>query len=177
MDKKWYLVCTKPQREKKLAATLTKKKIENFYPLNRIERMERNKKRVSFEPLFSSYVFVFTSESEMAAIRSIDSVINFVYWLSTPVTFKEDEIETMRSYTTQFSNITLTKTKVEVTGRIEAVREYYRNSTNSQGETVAVMKDNYKLLLPSMGYTLAAERERATNDVFTFGFEGMKMGS
>jgi transcription antitermination factor NusG len=176
MDKKWYLVCTKPQREKKLAATLTKKKIENFCPLNRIEKKERSKLRISFEPLFSSYVFVFMTEAEMNTVRNIDSVINFIYWLGSPVMFKEDEIETMRSITTQFSNISLSKTRVEVTGRIEAVREYHRNNS-IQTDTITVIKDSYKLLLPSMGYTLVAEKERSTNDVFNYGFEGIKMGS
>ncbi len=176
MDKKWYLVSSKPQREKKLAATLSKKKIEHFYPLNRIEKTERNKKKISFESLFSSYVFVYISEAEIATVRSIDSVVNFVYWLASPVTFKGDEIETMRSFITQFSNIYLTKATVEVTGRIEAVREYHRNSSNVQTDTAAVVKDSYKLLLPSMGYTLVAEKENSASDVFTFGFEGMRMG-
>jgi transcription antitermination factor NusG len=176
MNKNWYLVSTKPQREKRLAATLSKKKIEHFYPLNRIEKTERNKTKISFESLFTSYVFVFVSEAEMTTVKNIDSVINFVYWLSVPVTFKLDEIETMRSFTTQFSNIQLSKVTVEVTGRIEAIREYHRNSGTTQPDTTVVLRDSYKLLLPSMGYTLLAEKERSASDVFTFGFEGMRMG-
>ncbi len=33
MQKNWYIIYTKPKCEKKVAAFLTKKKIENFLPL------------------------------------------------------------------------------------------------------------------------------------------------
>ena len=173
MNKKWYLVCTKPQRDKKVAAQLTKKKIENFYPLNRIVKIERNKARISFEPLLPSFVFVYISEAEINAIRNINSIINFIYWLENPAVFKEDEIETIRSFTTQFSNINLGKMNVDSNGRAEAIRGYH-NDFNNNSKKESNIKDTYKLLLPSLGYIMMAEKERSKNDVFNFGFEGVK---
>jgi transcription antitermination factor NusG len=173
MNKKWYLVCTKPGRYKKVAAQLTKKKIENYYPLNRIVKIERNRARISFEPLFPSFVFVYVSEAEITTIRNIDSVINFMYWLENPAVFKEDEIETIRSFTTQFSNITQRKMKVDSNERAEAIREY-QNDLNNNDKTNSIIKDTYKLLLPSLGYTMISEKERSTNDVFKFDYEKIK---
>jgi transcription antitermination factor NusG len=176
MNKNWYLVCTKPGRDKKVAAQLTKKKIENYYPLNRIIKIERNRARISFEPLFPSFVFVYISENEITTIRNIDSVINFMYWLENPAVFKEDEIETMRSFTTQFSNITPHKINVDGKERAAALREYH-NDLNNNDTTDSIIKDRYKLLLPSLGYTMMAEKERSTNDVFKFNFDEIKSAS
>ena len=176
MNKNWYLVCTKPGRDKKVAAQLTKKKIENYYPLNRIIKIERNRARISFEPLFPSFVFVYISENEITTIRNIDSVINFMYWLENPAVFKEDEIETMRSFTTQFSNITPHKISVDGKERAAALREYH-NDLNNNDTTDTIIKDRYKLLLPSLGYTMMAEKERSTNDVFKFNFDEIKSAS
>jgi transcription antitermination factor NusG len=174
MNKKWYLVCTKPGRYKKVSAQLTKKKIENYYPLNRIVKIERNRARISFEPLFPSFVFVYISEAEITTIRNIDPVINFMYWLENPAVFKEDEIETMRSFTTKFSKITQRKMKVDSNERAEAKREY-QNDLNNNDKTNPIIKDTYKLLLPSLGYTMISEKQRSTNDIFKFDYEKIKI--
>ena len=36
MEKQWYAVYTRPGVEKKVCEILTRKKIENYFPLNRI---------------------------------------------------------------------------------------------------------------------------------------------
>ena len=61
----WYAVYTRPRWEKKVASLLTKKKIENFCPLNKVVRQWADRKKTVYEPLFTSYVFVNTSETEM----------------------------------------------------------------------------------------------------------------
>jgi hypothetical protein len=100
-------------------------------------------------------------------------VINFMYWLENPAVFKEDEIETMRSFTTKFSKITQRKMKVDSNERAEAKREY-QNDLNNNDKTNPIIKDTYKLLLPSLGYTMISEKERSTNDVFKFDYEKIK---
>ena len=73
MKKNWYAVYTKSRCEKKVSALLTKKKIENYCPLNRLLKQSPDRKKIVQEPLFTSYVFVHITEMEMAAIRQISS--------------------------------------------------------------------------------------------------------
>ena len=57
-EKKWFVVYTKSRCEKKVADLLTKKGIENYCPLNRVQKQWSDRKKIILAPLFTSYVFV-----------------------------------------------------------------------------------------------------------------------
>src|ERR1700751_4746739 len=99
MQKNWYIIYTKPKCEKKLAGLLTKKKIENFCPLNRKQIRSYRRNRFQYEPLFNSYVFVYASDCELAVIRQTDYVISLVYWVTKPAIVKDEEIEIIKEFT------------------------------------------------------------------------------
>ena len=105
--KQWYAVYTRPRWEKKVANLLTRKEIENYCPLNKIVRQWADRKKTVYEPLFTSYVFVYTSENEMLPIRQTDGVLNFVYWLGKPAVIREEEIETIKDLLDNYCNIRL----------------------------------------------------------------------
>ena len=67
--KNWYAVYTRPRAEKKVADALTKKKIENFSPINKVIRQWSDRKKIVYEPLFTSYVFIKVSELELSSIN------------------------------------------------------------------------------------------------------------
>ena len=58
-DKKWYALYTKPRWEKKIDASLIKKNIESWCPLQKIEKQWTDRKKIIEEPLFKSYIFFF----------------------------------------------------------------------------------------------------------------------
>ena len=80
MKKKWYVVYTKSHCEKKVAALLTKKKIENYCPLNRMAGSKGNSKKWVYEPLFASFVFVHITDEQISYVKQVNSVVNFIYW-------------------------------------------------------------------------------------------------
>ncbi|MEO7049924.1 MAG: transcription termination/antitermination NusG family protein, partial [Ferruginibacter sp.] len=92
MKKTWYAVYTKSRCEKKVASLLAKKKVEHYCPLNRVVKQWSDRRKLVFEPLFTSYVFVKATDAEMATIRQTNDVINFVYWLGRPAVIKDTEI-------------------------------------------------------------------------------------
>ncbi len=57
-DRKWFVIRTKPRREKKLAASSFKNKINYFLPLKDSERVYQYRKVMFTKPLFPGYVFV-----------------------------------------------------------------------------------------------------------------------
>ena len=58
MESNWNVLYTRSRCEKKVAALLSKRGIENYCPLNRVVRKWSDRHKLIYEPLFSSYVFV-----------------------------------------------------------------------------------------------------------------------
>ncbi len=71
MQKYWYVIYTRPKCEKKVAASLAKKKIESFFPQQLKERTSSWKRKVYQEPLFKSYVFVHIEACELEKLKRI----------------------------------------------------------------------------------------------------------
>jgi len=106
MNKNWYAVYTKSKCERKVSALLTKKKIDNYFPLNKQVISEHNEKeKLSLEPLFNSFVFVYTTPDKIEYIRQLNDIINFVYWLGRPVQLKGIEIENIQEFVAVYNNI------------------------------------------------------------------------
>jgi transcription antitermination factor NusG len=159
MNKNWYAVYTKPKCEKKVSASLTKKKIENYCPLNRLTRQATDRKKVNLDPLFPSYVFVHITDLEMASIRQTSDVVNFVYWLGRPAQVKDVEIETIQHFINEYSDVSLEKTPVNTTEMVRIV-------SNQLEETEVFVMNNtqtlqVKVTLPSLGYMMIAETTRS----------------
>ncbi len=173
MKKKWYVIYTKSNCEKKVAASLTRKGIENYCPLNRIVNTNWNKKRILSEPLFPSFIFVYVSDTEISIVRQIGSVVNFIYWLGTPAVIKDAEIEHIQHFTNQSFNIKIKKTNVNPNEAVKISNEPYID-INNNGILISA-KLNFKLSLPSLGYVMIFEMEKSTNEVFNYGFERSRM--
>lgn len=172
MKKNWYAVYTKPNSEKKVAALLTKRKIENYCPLNRIVSYQGNKKRVVFDPLFQSFVFVFANDKEMEIIPKIPFIINFVYWLGKPAIIKDVEIENIQDFTNQHTSIKLEKMNVNTNGLVKVISEPHIDVNNN---VFLLRNSHFKLLLPSLGYVMTAEIDKSSVDLFNRDFERNRM--
>lgn len=97
-EKKWFVLYTKPRWEKKIDASLIKKGIESWCPLQKIERQWSDRKKIIEEPLFKSYVFVHITDLEKTSVLMTDGVLNFVYYLGKPAVIKNEEINTIKMY-------------------------------------------------------------------------------
>ncbi len=173
MKKKWYVIYTKSNCEKKVAALLTRKKIENYFPINRIANSKGNKNKILLQPLLPSLVFVYASDIEIILIRRINSVINFVYWLGNLAIVKDAEIEHLQHFTNQSFNINVEKTNVNPNGIVKMVKEP-KIDLNPNSILISA-KSMFKLLVPSLGYILSAEIEQLPAEVFNYSFERSEM--
>ncbi len=149
----WYIAAIKPQSLKKITAHLTRKKIEYYCPLNRIKKNERNKIKVSFEPLFPSFLFVQCNATNMDVVKNISGFINYMHWMGQPVEVTSITIEKMQDFTLQYSNIELAAAAVNEVAGVELTREYKIDTSG----TVTI--SGCKLLLGNLGYTLSAKKE------------------
>lgn len=153
-EKNWYAVYTRVRWEKKVAELLTKNKIENYCPVNRTQRQWADRKKIVNEPLFTSYVFVRTTEQEHNSLKRIDGVINLVYWLGKPAIIRDAEIEVIREFLNDYSNVKLEKTAVSINDRVRIISGPF---VNQEGQVVSVKNKTVKIILPSLGFIMSAE--------------------
>lgn len=105
----WFALYTKPRWEKKVAAGLQAKGIEVYLPLNRTLKQWSDRKKWVELPLLPSYVFVCVSPEEETAVRMVEGVINYVYWLGKKAVIREEEMETLKDFVSRHQNIQIEK--------------------------------------------------------------------
>lgn len=155
-NKKWFAVYTRPRWEKKVSGVLSRRKIENYCPLNKVVRQWSDRKKIIHEPLFTSYVFVKVSEEELITIKQTDGVINLVYWLGKPAVIRNVEIEIIKRFLNEHINIRLERTpiNINISDRVQVVSGPLMEM---EGKVIALKSKTIKIMLPSLGYMMQAE--------------------
>ncbi len=97
-EKKWYALYTKPRWEKKIDASLIKKNIESWCPLQKMEKQWTDRKKIIEEPLFKSYIFVHIDLTEKVRVLQTDGILNFVHYLGKPAVIRDEEINLIKHY-------------------------------------------------------------------------------
>lgn len=161
MTRNWYAVYTMPRQEKKVAASLTKKGISNYYPLNNTTSTAPHTKKIKKDPLLQSFVFVYSTEAELYVLKKIPGVINVIFWRAKPAVISEEEINVLQQFTSSYKNIRLEKTNVTIGGSVRIVDDpvisFKENSATIRFQTL-------KIVLPSIGYTMIADREKVSTE-------------
>ncbi|WP_018614302.1 UpxY family transcription antiterminator [Segetibacter koreensis] len=155
---KWYAVYTRPKWEKKVATHLEKKGIEHYCPLNKVYRQWSDRKKIIFEPLFTSYVFIHVAEHDHLRVLQTDGVINFVYWLGKPAAIKDSEINAIKCFLSDHQNVQLEKTKLTVNDKVRITQGPL---IAMEGNVIEVMNRTVKVVLPSLGFTMTAQVQRS----------------
>jgi transcription antitermination factor NusG len=154
--KNWYAVYTRPRWEKKVAESFSKNKIENYCPLNRVTRQWSDRKKIIYEPLFTSYVFVNVSEKEHLILKKTTGVINLVHWLNKPAVIPEHEINAIREFLNEYACVGLQKRPI---APADHVRIIDGPLMSLEGQVLYVKSKSLKIALPSLGYMMYAEVE------------------
>jgi transcription antitermination factor NusG len=154
MQKNWYIVYTKLQCEKKIAALFIKWKIENYCPLNCVKSNVYWRSKRVCEPLFKSYVFVYISEDQISRLMRVEGVISFLYWLGKPALIKNNEIEVIKEFANEYQDIKIERIKVDMDEAVQIIDE---PSYKMEGKFISVKNKTVKVNLPSLGYTLIAK--------------------
>ncbi|HEY2720982.1 MAG TPA: UpxY family transcription antiterminator [Chitinophagaceae bacterium] len=161
-NKRWYAVYTRPRWEKKVSEILTRRKVENYCPINKVVRQWSDRKKTIHEPLFTSYVFVRASESQITQLKQTNGVINLVYWLGKPAVIRDSEIDTIRKFLHEHVNVRLEKTPVTVN---DSVRIVSGPLMELEGQVLSIKNKTVKIMLPSLGYMMYAEVETANVEI------------
>ena len=152
-EKKWYVVYTRPRWEKKVASFLTAKDIEHYCPLNKVMKQWSDRKKLVQDPLFKGYVFVRLQEALKWDIRSVDGIINFIYWLGKPAEVKEEEIIIIKKFLQEFDSVEVTEKSLDINSKVLVKQGVMMNY---QGVIVEIKGNRAIVNIDSMGLELSA---------------------
>ncbi len=152
-NKNWYVVYTRPRWEKKVAERLQDAGIEHYCPLNKVQKQWSDRKKVVLEPLFKGYVFVQVDEQKKWDIRSVDGILNYVHWLGKPALVKQEEIDTIKKFLQEFSDVEVRNASL---GPKDTVLVKQGLLMNYKGIVIEVKGNKAKVYIESMGLQLSA---------------------
>lgn len=161
-EAKWYAVYTRPRWEKKVAENLTKSGFENYCPINKVIRQWSDRKKTVLEPLFKGYVFVRVDEKQKWSIRSVDGVINYVHWLGKPAVIRDDEIDNIRRFLNEFSDVEVENRSVVVQSEVRVKQGLFMNY---KGVVLEVLGNRAVVRIDSLGMQLSAHFDRRNLEV------------
>ena len=154
----WYAVYTKSRTEKKVTLRLQEAGIEAYCPVNKREKQWSDRKKITEEPLFRSYVFVnINLEQQGSIVRRTLGVVNFVYWLNKPAVIQDDEILSIQQFLSEHA-------AVEVVGNTLQVGDFITidaGALKGQKAEVVGVKNRHevRLRIDSLGFELVARVE------------------
>ncbi|HMF71119.1 MAG TPA: UpxY family transcription antiterminator [Flavitalea sp.] len=158
----WYALYTRPRWEKKVVTLLTKQGIETYCPFSRVTKQWSDRKKVVEEPLFKSYVFIRIPEADQWVAKSIDGVINIVHWLGKAAVIPDEEIEIIKRFLYDYTNVKLEKTEVTVDDKVRILNG---PMMMMEGNVVEIKYKTVKVILPSLGYAMVAEVEKSNLEI------------
>jgi transcription antitermination factor NusG len=157
-ERSWYAVYTKPRWEKKVYSLLSERGFEAYCPLNKVRKKWSDRVKWVDEPLFKSYVFVHIGENEQAKVRMVSGVVNFVYWLGKPAIVLDKEIQIIRKFLNEYSDVRAEPLDLKANEKIKIQRGVLMNK---EAKVVKVLNNKVKVIIESIGYSLVAVIDRS----------------
>jgi transcription antitermination factor NusG len=145
-DKKWLVVKTKANAEKKVADRLALKGIEVYLPLYTTMKQWSDRKKKVQKPLISSTVFVHVEEKERELLWNVVGVSGMLYYLGKPAVVREEEILILQQMLQEgiYESVELSPTliegqEVEITGGdFKGLRGIVLEEVNAQKVVIAL---------------------------------------
>ena len=103
----WNVLYTKSNTEKKVFERLSNQGIDVYCPCQRTLKKWSDRKKWVDEPVFRSYIFVRSpdSESKKLQILNTQGVVRFLYWLGQPAQVRQVEIDAIRSFLGEYQSV------------------------------------------------------------------------
>ena len=157
MEKKWFVVYTKPQQELKVAGQLSAMGISNYCPtITLVKQYSDRKKKVS-KPLLSSYVMVDLEEKERDKVFSCTGIVRYLFFLGKPAVVPASEINLMQDHLNGvYNDIKVTTLSV---GDSHTITEGPFSGVS--GRVVETDNTKVKLELASLGMSITLKKQAA----------------
>ena len=98
MEKKWFVVYTRPQQELKVAEQLSAMGITNYCPTITLLKQYSDRKKKVNKPLLSSYVMVELEDKERNKVFACNGIVRYLFFLGKPAVVPASDITLMHNY-------------------------------------------------------------------------------
>ena len=154
MEKKWFVVCTRPQQELKVAEQLTALGITNYCPTITLLKQYSDRKKKVIKPLLSSYVMVHLHENQREKVFSCMGIVRYLFFLGKPAVVPAFEIDLMQDQLNGvYNDIKVTSLSV---GESHTITE--GPFSGLSGKVVQTDKTKVKLELASLGMSITLKK-------------------
>ena len=109
------------------------------------------------EPLFKSYVFVQVTEPKKWELMKINGIVNYVYWLGKPAVIRDEEIDTIKKFLNEFSDVEVVQQSMEVNSKVRIKQGLLMNY---QGILLEIKGSKAIVRIESMGLQLSAKFDK-----------------
>ena len=157
MEKKWFVVYTRPQQELKVAEQLTALGITNYCPTITLLKQYSDRKKKVTKPLLSSYVMVHLHENKREKVFSCMGIVRYLFFLGKPAVVPAFEIDLMQDHLNGvYNDIKVTTLSV---GESHTITE--GPFSGLSGKVVQTDKTKVKLELASLGMSITLKKQAA----------------
>jgi len=98
MEKKWFVVYTKPQQELKVAGQLSAMGITSYCPTVTLVKQYSDRKKKVIKPLISSYVMVELEDKERNKVFTCNGIVRYLFFLGKPAIVPANQINLMQDH-------------------------------------------------------------------------------
>ena len=157
MEKKWFVVYTRPQQELKVAEQLTALGITNYCPTITLLKQYSDRKKKVIKPLLSSYVMVHLHENQREKVFSCMGIVRYLFFLGKPAVVPFSEINLMQDHLNGVYN--------DIKGTTLSVGDSHTITegpfSGVSGRVVETDNTKVKLELASLGMRITLKKQAA----------------
>jgi transcription antitermination factor NusG len=157
MEKKWFVVYTRPHQELKVAKQLTAMGITNYCPTITLVKQYSDRKKKVTRPLLSSYVMVELEENQREKVFSCTGIVRYLFFLGKPAVVPVSDINLMQDQLSGvYNDIKVTTLHV---GDSHTISE--GPFSGFTGKVVQTDNTKVKLELASLGMSITLKKQAA----------------
>lgn len=110
---KWFPIYTLSRAEKKVHQALEKKNIQSYLPLVKVEKQWSDRRKVVYEPLLKSYLFVYISLNEYNDVINTPGFSRFIYFSGKIAVIPEKQLNDLKLLLISEIELEITTSPVE----------------------------------------------------------------
>lgn len=157
MEKKWFVVYTRPQQELKVAGQLSAMEITNYCPKITLVKQYSDRKKKVTKPLLSSYVMVQLEENQRQKVFACNGIVRYLFFLGKPAVVPASDISLMQNHLDGVYN----DFKVTTLSLGDSHRITEGPFSGFTGKVVETNNTKVKLELASLGMQITLKKQAA----------------